>query len=259
MWWGLLHRQERGGPLFLRFSLSLLIIQNMRTPGANAQKLEEVALPIQEAYITDFDHHSEFPPRAAKVSLDLGSSSYSSMMGRSHYRSLGSASRSSPKHALADFTDFLSRQTSGLDPNGDSMGCGFCRTDLREGDNGTVKSSNFPYPYPDNENCLWLLQTVDPDLRVALTCDTIHLESCGTLGKNSPMWKDYLIISPLWSFKKSWVYCGHATTMTALRHISLCDKMAIAFRSNENGKRYQGFHCTYQVFRSEEGRLGANV
>ena len=37
-------------------------------------------------------------------------------------------------------------------------------------------------------------------------------------------------VSPLWTFKKSWVYCGHATTLTALTHVSLCDKMAVAFR-----------------------------
>lgn len=46
--------------------------------------------------------------------------------------------------------------------------------------------------------------------------------------------KDYLIVSPLWTFKKSWVYCGHATTLTALTHTSVCDKMAVAFRETFN-------------------------
>ena len=51
----------------------------------------------------------------------------------------------------------------------------------------------------------------------------------------------------MWTFKKSWVYCGKATTVSAIVHTSLCDKMAIAFRSNDNEKRYKGFHCTYSV------------
>eukprot|EP00095_Tigriopus_kingsejongensis_P012540 maker-scaffold262_size232883-snap-gene-1.9 protein:Tk12540 transcript:maker-scaffold262_size232883-snap-gene-1.9-mRNA-1 annotation:"rendezvin" len=208
-----------------------------------------VPIPIEEAFVTDFDHVKAFPPKTSKINLDLGSDSYSSVLDRSRYRSLAPRRPGSgdPPPSLTDFSHFLSRQGSKLDPNGDSLGCGFCLTDLREGDNGTVMSPNFPDPYPDNENCLWLLQTVLPELRITLTCDTIQLESCGPLGKDSPMWKDYLIISPLWSFKKSWVYCGHATTMTALRHTSLCDKMAIAFRSNANGKRHRGFHCTYQA------------
>ncbi len=88
-----------------------------------------------------------------------------------------------------------------------------------------------------------------PSVRCSLTCSDIKLESCGTLDKYSPKWKDYLIISPLWSFKKSWVYCGHATTVTALRHTSLCDKLAVAFRSNVNGRRFKGFTCQYRVFR----------
>ena len=113
-----------------------------------------------------------------------------------------------------------------------------------------------------------LLLLQDPNHRIRLTCRTVDLEPCGPLGRDSPIWKDYLIgeglnlielslktleqmlhpcvqylvpltprclslflpVSPLWSFKKSWVYCGHATTLTALTHVSLCDKMAVAFR-----------------------------
>ena len=78
-------------------------------------------------------------------------------------------------------------------------------------------------------------------------CDTIHLESCGVAGGFAPNWRDYLVISPMWTFKKSWVYCGKATTVSAIVHTSLCDKMAISFRSNDNEKRYKGFHCTYTI------------
>ena len=78
-------------------------------------------------------------------------------------------------------------------------------------------------------------------------CDMIDLEPCGVAGGFAPNWRDYLIISPMWTFKKSWVYCGKATTISAISHTSLCDKMAIAFRSDDNEKRYKGFHCTYTV------------
>ena len=78
-------------------------------------------------------------------------------------------------------------------------------------------------------------------------CDMIDLEPCGVAGGFAPNWRDYLIISPMWTFKKSWVYCGKATTISAISHTSLCDKMAIAFRSDDNEKRHKGFHCTYTV------------
>ena len=83
-----------------------------------------------------------------------------------------------------------------------------------------------------------------------LICDTVELASCGPIGRDAPSWRDYLVVSPLWSFKKSWVYCGHATTMTALTHTSLCDKMAVSFRSGgDNEFGLKGFHCTYQVIK----------
>ena len=42
----------------------------------------------------------------------------------------------------------------------EDQSCGFCRTDLRPGENGTVVASpNFPDAYPANSSCLWLLQT----------------------------------------------------------------------------------------------------
>ena len=43
----------------------------------------------------------------------------------------------------------------------EDQSCGFCRTDLRPGDNGTISvaSPNFPDAYPANSSCLWLLQT----------------------------------------------------------------------------------------------------
>ena len=42
----------------------------------------------------------------------------------------------------------------------DDQSCGFCRTDLRPGENGTVVASpSFPDAYPANSSCLWLLQT----------------------------------------------------------------------------------------------------
>ena len=47
-------------------------------------------------------------------------------------------------------------------PSPDEQSCGFCRTDLRPGQNGTVaavESPNFPHAYPANSSCLWLLQT----------------------------------------------------------------------------------------------------
>jgi len=30
----------------------------------------------------------------------------------------------------------------------------------------------------------------------------LQLQGCALMGKDSPTWRDYLIISPLWSFKK---------------------------------------------------------
>ena len=84
-------------------------------------------------------------------------------------------------------------------------------------------------------------------IRIRLTCTTLHLESCGEMDREAPMWKDYLIISPSWDFRKSWVYCGQAVTVNSLTHTSLCDKMAITFRSNGNAAGLQGFECSYQV------------
>ena len=76
----------------------------------------------------------------------------------------------------------------------------------------------------------------------------VELASCGPVGRDAPQWRDYLIVSPLWSFKKSWVYCGKATRMTALTHTSLCDKMAVAFRSaGDNRFGLKGFHCEYEA------------
>ena len=77
-----------------------------------------------------------------------------------------------------------------------------CLTSLKVGDTGVIHSPGFPAPYPDSASCLWLLQTDDPDHRIVLNCDVINLESCGVLGRDSPRWRDYLVISPLWSFKK---------------------------------------------------------
>lgn len=75
----------------------------------------------------------------------------------------------------------------------------------------------------------------------------LQLEPCGRLGRGSPDWRDYLVVSPLWSFRKSWVYCGPATSVTALRHTSVCDQMAVAFRTDRNGGGARGFHCVYHV------------
>ena len=33
----------------------------------------------------------------------------------------------------------------------------------------------------------------DPNHRIRLTCRTVDLEPCGPLGRDSPVWKDYLI------------------------------------------------------------------
>jgi hypothetical protein len=56
--------------------------------------------------------------------------------------------------------------------------------------------------------------------------DMIQLESCGAQNGFAPSWKDHLIISPLWNFKKSWVYCGFATTLTSIKHTSICSQVA---------------------------------
>ena len=75
-------------------------------------------------------------------------------------------------------------------------------------------------------------------------------EPCGTNEGSAPEWRDYLVISPLWSFKRSWLYCGHATSVRHVKHISLCHKMALSFRSNNNHNCNKGFHCTYTVIPS---------
>ena len=170
--------------------------------------------------------------------------------------------------------------------------------------------------------------------------DTLFIsEPCGTNEGSAPEWRDYLVISPLWSFKRSWLYCGHATredspktflpkncvtlkfnfskwwvklwepnlpcpnprppenlwrlipedpfskptyyskpwhitnvsefwqlqwgwdgifaefldescsnfSVRHVKHISLCHKMALSFRSNNNHNCNKGFHCTYTV------------
>lgn len=125
-----------------------------------------------------------------------------------------------------------------------NLSCGFCEARLMWGDSGVIESPNFPHPYEPNMDCLWLLKTADEDARIQLVCDTIQLESCGGQNGFAPSWKDYLIISPLWNFKKSYVYCGFATTLNTIKHTSVCDQMAITFRSNNNAKNYQGFRCT---------------
>ena len=58
-----------------------------------------------------------------------------------------------------------------------------------------------------------------------LVCDTIKLEPCGSQNGFAPSWRDFLIVSPLWNFKKSWVYCGHATTLTSIKHTSVCNQV----------------------------------
>ena len=40
----------------------------------------------------------------------------------------------------------------------DDNECGFCKTDIRLGENGTVSSEDFPAPYREDLSCLWLLQ-----------------------------------------------------------------------------------------------------
>lgn len=57
-----------------------------------------------------------------------------------------------------------------------SSGCGFCRTALTLGDSGVLQSENFPGPYPDEQSCLWLLQT-EEGYRIRLTCDTIDVST----------------------------------------------------------------------------------
>ena len=79
--------------------------------------------------------------------------------------------------------------------------------------------------------------------------DLFVKEPCGDPEGNPPDWRDYLVISPLWSFKRSWLYCGAAasTDIKSVRHTSLCHKMAVSFRSNNNQNCHQGFFCTYRV------------
>ena len=38
-----------------------------------------------------------------------------------------------------------------------------------------------------------ILISQDPNHRIRLTCRTVDLEPCGPLGRDSPIWKDYLI------------------------------------------------------------------
>ena len=84
-----------------------------------------------------------------------------------------------------------------------------------------------------------------------LECQTFYVnwvsEPCVTNEGNSPEWKDYLVISPLWNFKRSWLYCGHATKVRNVKNTSLCHKMAVSFRSNNNHNCMKGFFCTYRV------------
>ena len=68
-----------------------------------------------------------------------------------------------------------------------------------------------------------------------LVCDKIELEPCGSQNGFAPSWRDYLIVSPLWNFKKSWVYCGHATTLTSIKHTSVCNQAS-------NAKQFRRSH-----------------
>ena len=125
--------------------------------------------------------------------------------------------------------------------------CGFCRTNLTLGSTGVIESPNFPQKYGANVECLWLISSVEGH-KVKLSCDTIELESCGMAGGVSPNWRDYLIISPMWTFKKSWVYCGRATKdIKSIVHTSICERLGVTFRSNDNQKQYAGFHCLYEI------------
>ena len=70
-------------------------------------------------------------------------------------------------HSVAQFTHRVSAMMHDDDDTAaaavafpEDQSCGFCRTDLRPGENGTVVASpNFPDAYPANSSCLWLLQT----------------------------------------------------------------------------------------------------
>ena len=126
--------------------------------------------------------------------------------------------------------------------------CGSCKMNLKLGDKGVISTSSGPDgSYLKGLQCLWLLSTVD-DSRIRLSCDRIELTECKDLGRDSPDWQDYLVISPTWAFRKSWVYCGHATKLKTLTHTSICQTMAVAFRSDENAdESNKGFHCTYEA------------
>lgn len=59
------------------------------------------------------------------------------------------------------------------------------------------------------------------------------------------------MISPHWTFSRSWVYCGQISAGhaegTRLVHTTACDRIAVAFKANDNHGRYRGFSCTYRV------------
>ena len=123
---------------------------------------------------------------------------------------------------------------------------------LTEGDSGVISPPvNEDGSYDKGLQCLWLLSTSDGS-RIRLRCDRVELAKCKDLGRDSPDWRDYLVISPTWAFRKSWVYCGHATKLAALTHTSICEQMAVAFRSDESADSNKGFHCTYEAIPAAE-------
>ncbi len=129
----------------------------------------------------------------------------------------------------------------------DVANCGFCSMTLKAGDKGEIASPGWPdEPYPSNSACLWALGATG-DARIRLRCDQIDLPPNRPMNGDSPDWNDVLIVSPTFKFTKSWAYCGHATKGQTVVHESLCNHMAVSFKSDgiDDGKK--GFHCTYEV------------
>ena len=111
--------------------------------------------------------------------------------------------------------------------------CLVCRRNF-SGPEGVIKSEKYPSPYPDEEDCIWIIKVAD-DKKVKIEFESFDLppkkETCSNFLKltSTGDLKDY-------------IYCGNAVPPD---YISGSNEVAVQFKTGKNTNISTGFFLKY--------------
>jgi len=117
--------------------------------------------------------------------------------------------------------------------------CGVNLSNLKLGDEGFIKTPNYPGNYPPDIQCIWWLKSLE-NTRISIQCDQIETQPC------TPDFYDYALLSPDWSWQKYTIACGNNDGKLPLSISSFKNEFAIFFRSSLKDN-FKGLHCRYKV------------